>query len=448
MKKRIWITALIATLILSGCGAGDKGADTNSANGSYSTNASTANMESGGFTDYDYAEAISADEAWSPEPAEAEEAPAGGAGSTKVSESGGTSTGSSAGEIEREMLVYSCSMSIDTLDFTATVNGFRTLLDQYGGFIETENYDDGGSYSRWYSEASEKWQSYSATVRIPSRNYDAFCNSAGNLGDLRSKNASVQNLSSEYHDLSTALEIYEAKEERYIALLADITEDEYAVAIERELTDLQVQIATIKSRMNKINTDVTYSYVYITINEVKEYVSEPVKTDTFFDRLLNTVRNTGRNFVGFLEDLLFFVIRLIPYLVLIALLVLVTLLLTKKRRAKRRALRQAQTTRTAPQMPQSPQATQAAQAAQAAPSVSPVQAAQNPQTPQTVSTTQTAQETQADSTAQATQAAQHPRTAQTVSTTQTVQETQTVQAESTQQTASDSENDAPPSETI
>ncbi|MCM1103859.1 MAG: DUF4349 domain-containing protein [Clostridium sp.] len=342
MKKRIWITALTTTLVLSGCGAGGKGADTNSSNGGYFTNASTADMESGGFMDYDYAEDISSDEAWYPEPAEAEEAPAVAAGSTKVSESSGTSAGSSAGEIEREMLVYSCSMSIDTLDFTATVNGFRTLLDQYGGFIETENYDDGGSYSRWYSEASEKWQSYSATVRIPSRNYDTFCNSAGNLGDLRSKNASVQNLSSEYHDLSTTLEIYEAKEERYIALLAGITEDEYAVAIERELTDLQVQIATIKSRMNKINTDVTYSYVYITINEVKEYVSEPVKTDTFFDRLLNTLRNTGRGFVEFLESLLFLIIRLIPYLVLIALLLLVIFFLTKKRRARKRELRQAQ----------------------------------------------------------------------------------------------------------
>ncbi|MDE7240065.1 MAG: DUF4349 domain-containing protein, partial [Lachnospiraceae bacterium] len=290
------------------------------------------------------------------------------------------------------------SMDIDTLDFASTVNGFKALLDQYGGFIESENYSDGGSYGRWYSESTEKWQSYSATLRIPSRNYDAFCNSAGNLGDLRSKNASVQNLSSEYHDLSTTLEIYEAKEERYIALLSEITEDEYAVAIERELTDLQIEIARIKSRMNKINTDVSYSYVYITINEVKEYVSEPLKTDTFFDRLLNTINDTWIGFIEFWETLLFLIIRLLPYLVLIALLVIIILALTKKRRARKAQLRQEHAAQAAAQMARMPQMTQAAQTTQA-PQMT--QAAQTTQAPQTTQTAQTAPVPQAPQSAQA-----------------------------------------------
>lgn len=336
MKKRFLSGALLLILVLSGCGAGDKSADSNS--GAF-TNASTAQTESGGFMDYDlgYDYEVAAE---APEPAE---------GSSMSQKSSGTSSGLTANEIDREMLVYSCRMSIDTLDFTSTINSFRALLDQYGGFIEVENYSDGGSYGRWYSDNAEKWQSYDATLRVPSRNYDAFCNSAGNLGDLRSRTASVQNLSSEYNDLATSLEIYEAKEERYIALLADITEDEYAVAIERELTDLQVQIAGIKSRMNKINTDVTYSYVYITINEVKEYVSEPVKTDTFFDRLMNTIRNTGSGFVEFLETALFLIIRLTPYLVLTGILLIVILALKKRLRARKLRLLQEGALQTAAQ---------------------------------------------------------------------------------------------------
>lgn len=355
MKKRWLSAALIAVLALSGCGADNKRFE----NG-YFTNADMnegalePEREADGFIDYNYAADSSA---------AAEEAPAGAPASSKSNE---TSAGLTADEIDREMLVYSCSMSIDTLDFISAVNGFKTLLDQYGGFIETENYDDGGSYGRWYSETSEKWQSYYATVRVPSRNYDALCSSAGNLGDLRSKNASVQNLSSEYNDLSVSLEIYEAKEERYIALLAEITEDEYAVAIERELTELQVEIARIKSRMNKINTDVSYSYVYITINEVKEYISEPVKTDTFFDRLLNTINDTWIGFVGFWEALLFLIIRLLPYLVLIALLVIIILALTKKRRARKARLRQEYAAQAAAQMSQTAQTAQAPQTAQTA----------------------------------------------------------------------------------
>ncbi|MDE5818471.1 MAG: DUF4349 domain-containing protein [Lachnospiraceae bacterium] len=392
MKKRFLHVTLIAALMLSGCGAGDKSYDSYVSNGSYQT-ASAAEAEGGWYADYDYADDMDYNfEA--PAAAESAESPAADPTSANGSE---TSNGLTS-DIDREMLVYSCSMDIDTLDFASTVNGFKALLDQYGGFIESENYSDGGSYGRWYSESTEKWQSYSATLRIPSRNYDAFCNSAGNLGDLRSKNASVQNLSSEYHDLSTTLEIYEAKEERYIALLSEITEDEYAVAIERELTDLQIEIARIKSRMNKINTDVSYSYVYITINEVKEYVSEPLKTDTFFDRLLNTINDTWIGFIEFWETLLFLIIRLLPYLVLIALLVIIILALTKKRRARKAQLRQEHAAQAAAQMARMPQMTQAAQTTQA-PQMT--QAAQTTQAPQTTQTAQTAPVPQAPQSAQA-----------------------------------------------
>lgn len=241
-----------------------------------------------------------------------------------------------ADSIQKEMLVYSCYMDVDTLDFDTSLNSFKNTLDLYGGFVETENFNDGGGGGRWYYENEEKWQSYSATVRIPSSNYDAFCNSAGSLGDLRSKSSTVENLSQEYSDLSTSLEIYEAKEQRYIALLADITEDEYAVEIERELTNIQIQIASIKTRMNRISTDVAYSYVYFTLNEVKEYVSAPVKTDTFFDRLSNTLSNAGRGFLEFLEGLLFFLIYTVPYFVLIGIVVFVIVKIVKKCRAKKR----------------------------------------------------------------------------------------------------------------
>lgn len=248
--------------------------------------------------------------------------------------------GGAESSIQKEMLVYYCTMEIDTLDFEGSLNSFRNTLDMYGGFIEQENYSDGGGGNRWYYENEDKWQSYTATLRVPSKNYEAFCNSAGQLGDLRGKNARVENVSQEYSDLATTLEIYEAKEDRYIALLANITEDEYAVAVERELTDIQINIANIRTRMNAIRTDVAYSYVYITLNEVKEYVSAPVKTDTFFDRLSNTLSDAGNGFLEFLEGLLFMIIYLAPYLVLIGIVVFVIILIvkkSKKRRADKRA---------------------------------------------------------------------------------------------------------------
>jgi len=225
--------------------------------------------------------------------------------------------GVSGESIKREMLVYSCTMNVDVLDFDGASEEFKTKLEQYQGFIETENLSDGSSYSRYYDEDEEKWHKYTATVRVPSRVYDDFCNAVSELGDLRSKNASVENVSQEYSDLSTTLEIYEKKEDRYLEMLSKAKDEANAVAIEDKLTDIQVEIAKIKTRMSQIKTDVAYSYVYVTISEVKEYQAVPVKKDTFGQRLVNTLKNAGSGFLGFLEGLLFLLIYAVPYLVLL-----------------------------------------------------------------------------------------------------------------------------------
>ncbi len=242
--------------------------------------------------------------------------------------------------IDKEMLVYSCTMGVDVLDFDAATNKLKAALTQYQGFVEVEQYNDGGSSSRWYDENEQKWSTYTATVRVPSRVYDDFCSAVSELGDLRSKKASAENVSQEYNDLSTTLEIYEKKEDRYLEMLSNVKDEANAVAIEEKLTSIQVEIAKLKTRMSDIKKDVAYSYVYVTLNEVKEYQAAPVKKDTFGARLLNTLKNTGTGFLNFLEELLFLCIYLLPYLVLFALgffLLVKIIKALKKRRASKKS---------------------------------------------------------------------------------------------------------------
>lgn len=262
----------------------------------------------------------------------------------------------SGSSIQREMLVYSCSMKVDVLDFESATEKFKEKMNQYQGFIETEQFSDGSSSGRWYNEDEEKWHTYTATVRVPSRVYDDFCDAVADLGDLRSKNASVENVSQEYHDLSTTLEIYEKKEDRYLEMLANAKDEVNAVAIEDKLTEIQVEIAKLKTRMNEIKTDVAYSYVYVSINEVREYQAAPVKKDTFGQRLLNTLRNAGTGFLVFLEELLFFIIYALPYLVLFGLgifiLVKIVKALKKKSTAKKAAKKEKATQKKEPEKPE------------------------------------------------------------------------------------------------
>lgn len=321
MKTRSVISVALCALMLTACGS-SKSSDTAMGvaaydNGYYAESAAPA--EEFYYIDEEYDSTVES------------------TSSTALSDGSEETNTLSADKIKKEMLVYTCNMTVDVLEFDNAVNNFKASLDSFGGFVENENYTDGGSTGRWYyaDTAMEKWRTYTATVRVPSADYENFCSSAAALGDLRSRNSNVQNLSSEYYDLATTLEIYEAKEERYIALLATITEDAYAVSVERELTDLQVEIAKIKSRMNDIKTDVAYSFVNITINEVKEYTAEPVKTDTFGQRFMNTLSDTASGFLVFLEELLFLIIAMFPYLVLIGIIVFVVILIVKKSKKKK-----------------------------------------------------------------------------------------------------------------
>lgn len=317
MKKRTVLPIIMSAVLLTACGSSksDSVAMADSATNYKSAAQAVNEAYDYSYDDYDYA----SDEAYSEK----------GTAEVSSGDAADNNTETTA-QLQKEMLVYSCNMTIDVLDFKTAVDSFKSSLEIYGGFIENENYSDGGSTGRWYYEDSEKWQSYTGTVRVPCSNYDEFCSNTAELGYLRSKNASVQNLTTEYYDLNATLEIYEAKEQRYIALLAEITDDQYAVAVENELTDIQIEISKLKTRMNTIKTDVAYSYVYITINEVKEYREEPIKTDTFLDRLKSTISDSADSFLDFLEGFLFVMIYLAPYLVIAAIIVLAIIGIKKK----------------------------------------------------------------------------------------------------------------------
>lgn len=329
MKQKTLILALCIAgcmCFAAGCGTGGSSSEDNKL-ALYNSDSQTSNgseqyaandMDTEGFSGGGSDTSPSSDEA--AEPSENE---------NTVQNTDAASTG-----INTDMLVYTCSLSIDTLDYDQSVSKFKTMLSTVGGFVENENYTDGQSSSVYFIEDNEKDKTYTATVRVPHDKYDTFLNGADQLGDVRSKSSNVQNVGQEYSDLNTTLSIYEAKEKRYIKMLSTITDDEQAIRVEKELTELQVNIAKLKTRMTEIRTDVDYSTINISIHEVTKYNEPPKQTNTFLQRLGNTVNDTWINFLSFLEVMLFLFIRLMPYGAIIAVIAVIVLKIMKKRRQK------------------------------------------------------------------------------------------------------------------
>lgn len=325
-RSIILLFVLCYALLAGGCGAG--GSDTGSTN-----NIKADDLAAGGqgaeTQENDAASGIG-DETSGNASAEAE----GESGAESKADDKTTQTSSS--EINTDMLVYTCNLIIDTLDYGQSVATFQSMLAAAGGFVESESYSDGRSSTPYYIEEYEKVKLYRATVRVPHDKYNDFLNGADQLGDVRSKTSNVQNVGQEYSDLNASLQIYEAKEKRYINMLSTITDDEQAIRVEKELTELQVKIASIKTRMNEINEDVAYSTIEIQIREVTKYEQEkvPEKTDTFPQRLSNTLKDTWKYFLIFMEGLLFFVIRIFPYVLIAGVILLIVLRYHRKKKRK------------------------------------------------------------------------------------------------------------------
>lgn len=260
----------------------------------------------------------------------------------EIAEEGMESGTSTAGDSERgvdEKLIYHSTILMETVDFDKTIRSFQASIESLGGFIEYENYSNQvdfdylskntyRDYEKFNSATDDR--SYRATVRIPSGKYNQFLTNTEKIGNVTGKESNVTNVTTEYQDLQTQLEIYEAKQKRLVQQLEKAS-DKLALQIEEKLTDIQIKIAQLHNRVDSIDTDVNYSTVEITINEVSEYQEEPRSDDTFFDRLKNTVIDSAESFLFVLEMLLLLLIRLLPYLVI---LVIIVALWARRRKKK------------------------------------------------------------------------------------------------------------------
>ena len=229
-------------------------------------------------------------------------------------------TADAAAALLEEKLVYRCNLEIETLDYAGTMKSIKEAITQYDGVIQSENETD-SSYD-WYYADYQKTQGTMRNyieIRVPSKNYDSFVSALDGVGKITSKSSSIDNISQQYYDTTTQIEALKIQEKNLLEMLEQCTTIEEMITVQDKLTSIQYEINRLQTSKRYMDVDVAYSYVNISIEEVMEFRidEEPVKTNTFADRLMNTLESTYSGFLMFLEVLLFLFIRLFPYLLII-----------------------------------------------------------------------------------------------------------------------------------
>lgn len=310
--KRKWTKLLplfaVITSLLTGCGGASGGSESMMTADSAAPSDNTAAMDSygSGFASDSYAGA------------EAEIAVEEGMTKSQVQEE---TPGMADMALLEEKLVYHCNLEIETLDYAATMTSVKAAIAKYSGVIQSESESDSGHdwYYESYRKTSGTLHNY-LRVRIPSKDYTNFLEELDGVGKVISKTTSVDNISQKYYDTTAQIEALQIQEKNLLAMLEKCETIEDMITVEQRLSEVQYQLNDLQTTRRYMDMDVAYSYVNIGISEVMEYRqdSEPVRRNTFADRLKNTLLSTGRGFVSFLEGVLFLVIRLSPYILIIA----------------------------------------------------------------------------------------------------------------------------------
>ena len=322
MRKKItWRYVVLAGLMavgLTGCGASSKSAATESAvadsayvsddmysydNGKYEETASEV------VTDEDYDSA-----AGSTENAE------------KVQDTG-------------RKLIKNVDMSVETEEFDTLLANVERRIEALGGYIETSNVYNGSAYNS-YSNLRDA----NITARIPAEKLDEFLSLVSESSNVISKNENVTDVTLQYVDMQSHKEALQTEQQRLLELLEQAETVDDIITLESRLSDVRYQIESMESQLRTFDNQVSYSTVYLYINEVKTYtqVAEQTRLQRMTGGFVNSLKGIGN---GFLDFCVAFVVAL-PYLVVWAVIIVAVILLIRlivkksKKSSEKRALKQ------------------------------------------------------------------------------------------------------------
>lgn len=218
-------------------------------------------------------------------------------------------------------LIKTVDMSVETESFDVLIQTITERTESLGGYIEYNNIYNGSYYYENDSRSAD------LTLRIPAGELDAFLSVVAGSSNVISRNEYVEDVTLQYVDMQSRKAALETEQERLLELLEQAESVEDIITIESRLSEVRYQMESMESQLRAMDNQVSYSTVYLYIEEVARYtpvkeLSTWEKISTGFAESLYNVGNGLKNFViGLIINL--------PYLVVWAIVIIIGILLIK-----------------------------------------------------------------------------------------------------------------------
>lgn len=226
-------------------------------------------------------------------------------------------------------IIKTADLGIETREFETTIAAVTDKVNALGGYIA--NSETNGRRPEKYGD-SGRWAYL--RLRIPQDSMESFIESTKGLGVVTYENTGGQDVTYEYYDTESRLEIYQAQRERILELMTQADSIEAMIALETELSRITYEIESLTGDLKRWDDLVSFSTVTLNIQEIAP-VSAVADDDSFGTRVGEGFMSTLSGIGVFFENLAVYIIAALPVLLLLGAIAWIIIAIIRANRRKK-----------------------------------------------------------------------------------------------------------------
>ena len=227
--------------------------------------------------------------------------------------------------LENAKMIYTARLEVETTDFPVCAAALEELAAELGGYLESASVN---SYNSGYRTGYY-------TVRVPSKQFQPFLKTVGEIGHVVYQEKDSQNISESYYDTESRLTTQRTKLERLQALLAQAENMEDLITIESAIAETELAIEQLTGELRHYDALVDYATIEVSLSEVTRLSNVEEAPPGFGSRLGTAFAGGLDSFGDFVQNLAIALAYSWIWLLILAACVVLAVRGLRKRAAKR-----------------------------------------------------------------------------------------------------------------
>ena len=231
---------------------------------------------------------------------------------------------------EDRKFIRTASMTVETDNLDTVLQQVDNRVAELSGYIEHSKVQNGNPYD------SNRSRSATITVRVPSKDMDAFLDKVGQITNIVASQKQVEDITLNYVATESRIKALQTQEARLLELIAKAETLSDLLTMEKRLNEVRTELEGVTASLKVMDSQVEFATIHLSITEVKVF-TEVTEPESVWERMGNGFMKSLKGVGHFFEELLVFAVTVLPYLLMLAVIPLgVLLVIHIHKRRKRR----------------------------------------------------------------------------------------------------------------